>query len=109
MAAYDDSGAVVPWKVKAGDTISKTWTVTIGGSAANFTGSTCTGAIRTAEDSSLTATSSFTMTNPTTASVKAAGTAPSTPGNYWWAIKCVMSDGTIYRGQGPLIVEPKGV
>jgi hypothetical protein len=33
-----------------------------------------------------------------------------TAGTYWWAIRVLMSDGeTVYRGQGPLIVETKGV
>jgi hypothetical protein len=33
-----------------------------------------------------------------------------TAGTYWWAIRVLMSDGeTVYRGQGPLIVEAKGV
>jgi len=108
--AYDDTGADVPWRVKAGDPIAKTWTVTVAGSPANLTGATLTGAIRTREDSSLTATATFTMTLPTSSQVRAvyaAGIAE--PGSYWWAIRVALPSGEVWRGQGPFIVESAGV
>jgi hypothetical protein len=114
---YDDTGPEdVPWFVKLGDPISKTWLVTDAstGAAIDVSGATLTGAIRTAEDSTLTATATFTMSKPSVSgsnAVKAllsAGLASA--GSYWWAIKVAMADGeTVYRGQGTLIVEAKGV
>jgi hypothetical protein len=112
---YDDTGPEVEWFVKAGDPIVKTWLVTDeAGVAVDVSAATLTGAIRTSEDSTLTATGTFTMSKPTVTddnAVKALLSAGlSSPGSYWWAIKVAMSDGeTVYRGQGPLIVEAKGV
>lgn len=108
--AYDDTGAVAAWSVKAGDPISKTWTVTVDGTAVDLTGSTLSGAIRTREDSSLAAVATFTMSNPTTSQVRAAFAAGiSEPGSYWWAIRVQTASGEVWRGQGPFIVEPGGV
>lgn len=108
--AYDDTGAEVPWRVKAGDPIVKVWTVTVAGTTANLTGATLTGAIRTREDSTLTPTASFTMTLPAAGQVRAAYAAGiATPGSYWWAIRVALPSGEVWRGQGPLIVEPAGV
>lgn len=112
---YDDSGPEVEWFVKLGDPIVKTWLVTDeDGAAVDVSGATLTGAIRTAEDSTLTATATFTMSKPSVSgnnAVKALLSAGlSTVGTYWWSIKVAMADGeTVYRGQGPLIVEAKGV
>lgn len=114
--AYDDSGPEVDWYVKAGDPVTKTWDITDSdtGAAVDISGATLTGAIRTSEDHTVTATATFTMSKPSVSGnnrVKAllsAGVA--TPGTYWWAIKVAMADGeTVYRGQGRLIVEPRGV
>jgi hypothetical protein len=108
--AYDDTGADVPWRVKAGDPIVKVWTVTVAGVAANLTGATLTGAIRTREDSSLDAVGSFTMTLPASGQVRAAYAAGiSEPGTYWWAIRVALPSGEVWRGQGPLYVESAGV
>lgn len=115
MTAYDDSGGEVDWYVKAGDPIVKTWLITDDdGAAVDVSAATLTGAIRTSEDSTLTATGTFTMSKPSVTgnnAVKALLSAGvSTPGTYWWAIKVAMSDAeTVYRGQGRLIVEPRGV
>jgi len=112
---YDDTGDEVEWFVKAGDPISKTWLVTDDdGVAIDVSGATLTGAIRTSEDSTLTATATFTMSKPSVSgnnAVKALLSAGiSSAGSYWWAMKVAMADGeTVYRGQGPLIVEAKGV
>ena len=112
---YDDTGPEVEWFVKVGDPIVKTWLVTDdSGVAVDVSGATLTGAIRTSEDSTLTATATFTMSKPAVAddnAVKALlSSGLSTAGPYWWAIKVAMADGeTVYRGQGPLIVEAKGV
>lgn len=110
MTKYDDTGPIVPWSVKLGDPIMKTWAITIDGVALDISSATCTGAIRPSEDSTVTATATFTMTKPTSSSLKAYLAAGiSTVGTYWWAIKVDMGDGNVYRGQGPLIVEAKGV
>lgn len=112
---YDDTGPEVDWFVKLGDPIVKTWLVTDeDGAAVDVSAATLTGAIRASEDSSLSATATFTMSKPVVAgdnAVKALlSSGISTAGTYWWAIKVAMSDGeTVYRGQGPLIVEAKGV
>jgi hypothetical protein len=112
---YDDTGPEVEWFVKLGDPIVKTWLVTDdSGAAVDVSAATLTGAIRASEDSTLTATGTFTMSKPSVSgdnAVKALLSAGiSTVGSYWWAIKVAMSDGeTVYRGQGPLIVEAKGV
>lgn len=105
---YDDTGPVVGWSVKAGDPIVKTWSVT---GAASLSGATVTAAVRPSEDHTATATATFTCTTPTSTSVKIVIPGGiSTPGRYWWALRVAMPDGeTVYRGQGPLIVEPKGV
>ncbi len=116
-ARYDDTGPDnVPWSVKLGDPIVKTWLITDDdtGAAVDVSGATLTGAIRASEDSTLTATATFTMSKPSVSgnnAVKALlSSGISTAGTYWWAIKVAMSDGeTVYRGQGPLIVEAKGV
>jgi hypothetical protein len=115
-ARYDDTGpANVPWFVKVGDPISKTWLITDeNGAAVDVSGATLTGAIRTGEDSTLTATATFTMSKPSVSgnnAVKALLSAGiSTVGSYWWAIRVAMADGeTVYRGQGTLVVEAKGV
>lgn len=108
--AYDDTGADVPWRVKAGDPIVKTWTVTVAGVAANLTGATLTGAIRTREDSTLLPVATFTMTGPTSSQVRAAYTPGiAEPGVYWWAIRVALPSGQVWRGQGPFVVEPAGV
>lgn len=112
---YDDTGPEVDWFVKAGDPIVKTWLVTDdNGDPVDVSGATLTGAIRTAEDHTLTATASFTMSKPTVTddnAVKALYSAGlSSTGTYWWAIKVAMADGeTVYRGQGRLIIEARGV
>lgn len=110
MATIDRTGGVAPWRVKVGDPIVETFTGAIAGVALDFTGATATGTIRAAEslDASLVAT--FTMSFPTTASVKASHPAGiAAPGKHWWAWRIVTADGTIHRGQGPLVVEPAGV
>lgn len=111
---YDDTGPEVEWFVKANDPIVKTWLITDeDGAAVDVSGATLTGAIRTAEDSTLTATATFAMSKPAVAddnAVKALYAAGLAIGTYWWAIKVAMADGeTVYRGQGILIVEAKGV
>lgn len=114
---YDDTGPDdVEWFVKIGDPIVKTWLVTNAdtGAAVDVSGATLSGAIRTTEDHTVTATATFTMSKPTVTddnAVKALYSAGlSTAGSYWWAIKVAMADGeTVYRGQGRLIVEAKGV
>lgn len=112
---YDDSGPEVDWFVKANDPIVKTWLLTDSdtGAAVDVSGATLTGAIRTAEDHTLTASATFTMSKPAVAddnAVKALYAAGLAAGPYWWAIKVAMADGeTVYRGQGRLIVEPRGV
>ena len=112
---YDDTGPEVEWFVKLGDPISKTWLITDeDGAAVNVSAATLTGAIRTSEDSTLSATATFTMSKPSVSgnnAVKALLSAGMpTAGTFWWAIKVAMSDSeTVYRGQGPLIVEAKGV
>jgi hypothetical protein len=114
MATYDDTGGVAAWRVKAGDPIVKTWLVTEDTTAVNVSAATLTGAIRRIEDSTSTAVATFTMSKPTVTdnnAVKALLSAGiDTPGTYFWAIKVAMSDSeTVYRGQGPLVVEAKGV
>lgn len=109
MTRYDDTGPNVSWQVKVGDPITKTWDIAIDGTPLDISSATCTGAVRASEDSTLTAVATFTMTKPSTTSLKAYHAGISTVGNYWWAIKVDMGDGTVYRGQGLLIVEPKGV
>ena len=112
---YDDTGPEVEWFVKVGDPIVKTWLVTDeDGAAVDVSGATLTGAIRASEDSTLTAVGTFTMSKPSVSgdnAVKALlSGGVSTAGTYWWAIKVAMSDSeTVYRGQGPLVVEAKGV
>ena len=110
MTKYDDSGPVVPWVVKAGDPIVKTWTVTVAGSAANLSGATITGAVTTKEAGG-TSAATPTMTSPSAGKVKfkvAGGI--STPGVYWWSVRVLLADGeTVWRGQGPLNVEAAGV
>jgi hypothetical protein len=112
---YDDTGPEVDWFVKIGDPIVKTWLVTDeDGAAVNVSAATLTGAIRASEDSTLSATATFTMSKPSVTgsnAVKALFSAGlPTAGTYWWAIRVLMSDGeTVYRGQGQLIVEAKGV
>lgn len=111
MTEYDDSGPVVPWTVKAGDPIVKTWTVTVAGSTADLTGATLTGYIRTAENAGGSPAYTFTMSSPSAGKVKAKlSSGIATTGRYWWAIKVALANGeTVWRGQGPLIVEPAGV
>lgn len=116
MASYDDTGPEVTWSVKAGDPITKTWLITDAdtGAAIDVSAATLSGAIRAAEDSDLTATATFTMSKPAVAGDNAVKALYSdgidTPGTYWWAIRVLMSDSeTVYRGQGHLVVEPKGV
>lgn len=116
VVRYDDTGPDdVEWFVKADDPIVKTWLLTDieTGAAIDVSAATLTGAIRTSEDHTLTATASFTMSKPVVAddnAVKALYADGLSEGRYWWAIKVAMADGeTVYRGQGPLIIEPRGV
>lgn len=110
---YDDTGPEVEWFVKANDPIVKTWLLTDDNGPVDVSGATLTGAIRATEDHTETAVATFTMSKPTVTddnAVKALYSAGLAAGTYWWAIKVAMSDGeTVLRGQGPLIVEARGV
>lgn len=98
-----------PLSIKAGDPIAVTWTVTAGGAAVDFTGATLTAAVRPREDLSTTAIGTSTLTASGSDLTFSNTTHGLDVGRYWWAVKAVLADGTIYRGQGPLIVEPAGV
>ena len=108
MASYDDTGPVVPWRVKAGDPIVKTWTVTVDNVPLTVSGATATGRVSESEGGAT--VQAFTVTYPSASSVKVSYPAGLTAGKYWWALRVLMADGvTVYRGQGPLVVEPAGI
>lgn len=99
-----------PIRIKHGDPLDVTWTVSIDGSAVSFTGSTLTAAVRAVESTASAAKGTTTLTSPAASKLRILNSNHGLgPGRYWWAAKAVLSDGTILRGQGPLFVEPAGV
>lgn len=111
---YDDTGPDdVEWFVKAGDPVSKTWLLTDPNDPTqpiDVSTATITAVVVNSATDFGTPVATFTTSKPSVADDNAVkvllSSGVATVGSYWWAVKVALADGeTVYRGEGPFIVE----